>query len=93
MTRQIGLAVRLTAEDGAFDDLINHFATAFLMAELKADEEAAATLVPDAVDLPGIEFESEGYGTAAESGRYPFPVRAQTYGELGDEQQVSSVNS
>ena len=43
-------------------DLINHFITAFLSAELKGDSEAAAALAPDAVDFPGIDYQSEGYG-------------------------------
>ena len=44
-------------------DLINHFATAFLLTELKADTEAAQSLAPDAVTFSGIEYESEGYAT------------------------------
>ncbi len=42
-------------------DLINHFATAFLLAELYGDEDAAAALSPDAVDFPGITYETTGY--------------------------------
>lgn len=45
-------------------DLINHFATAFLLAELKGDAEAAAALAPENVDFPGIKYESTGYGVA-----------------------------
>jgi predicted dienelactone hydrolase len=49
--------------DAAWDmdrahDLINHFATAFLMAELKGDAEAAAAL--KTVSFPGVEYRSQG---------------------------------
>jgi CubicO group peptidase (beta-lactamase class C family)/predicted dienelactone hydrolase len=46
-------------------DLINHFATAFLLAELKGDAEAAAALAPENVSFPGIEYQAEGYAPAA----------------------------
>jgi CubicO group peptidase (beta-lactamase class C family) len=50
-------------------DLINHFATAFLLAELKGDAEAAAALAPENVSFPGIEYQAEGYApVAAEAG-------------------------
>ena len=42
-------------------DLINHFATAFLLAELKGDAAAAATLAPENVAFPGIQYETTGY--------------------------------
>jgi uncharacterized protein (TIGR02246 family) len=42
-------------------DLIHHFSTAFLLAELKADTDAAAALAPDSVDFPGIEYETTGF--------------------------------
>jgi predicted dienelactone hydrolase len=42
-------------------DLINHFTTAFLLAELYGDEEARAALAPDAVAFPGIGYEAVGY--------------------------------
>jgi predicted dienelactone hydrolase len=42
-------------------NLVNHFTTAFLLAELKQDATAAATLVPEAVDFPGMTYEAEGY--------------------------------
>ena len=45
-------------------DLVNHFATAFLLAELKGDAEAAAALAPENVTFPGIKYESAGYGAA-----------------------------
>lgn len=45
-------------------DLINHFATAFLLAELKGDAEAAAALAPESVNFPGIEYQAEGYAPA-----------------------------
>ena len=37
-------------------DLVNHFATAFLLDTLKGDEAAHAALLPDAVNFPGIEY-------------------------------------
>ena len=43
-------------------DLINHFATAFLLAELKGDTEAAKALAPENVVFPGIEYETTAYG-------------------------------
>jgi predicted dienelactone hydrolase len=42
-------------------DLAHHFSTAFLLAELKADADAAAALAPDSVNFPGIEYESTGF--------------------------------
>jgi predicted dienelactone hydrolase len=39
-------------------DLINHFTTAFLLAVLKNDADAAAALTPDAVSFPGITYEA-----------------------------------
>ncbi len=42
-------------------DLTNHFATAFLLAELKQDTEAAGVLAPDAVNFPGITYAAQGY--------------------------------
>lgn len=43
-------------------DLINHFSTAFLLAELKGDAEAAAALAPENVAFPGIQYETTTYG-------------------------------
>ncbi len=42
-------------------DLINHFTTAFLLATLKDDADAAAALSPDAVSFPGITYETQGF--------------------------------
>jgi predicted dienelactone hydrolase len=42
-------------------DLINHFTTAFLLAEFYGDEDAAAALAPDAARFPGITYETTGY--------------------------------
>jgi predicted dienelactone hydrolase len=42
-------------------DLTNHFTTAFLLATLKGDTEAAAALAPDAVSFPGIEYQTTGF--------------------------------
>lgn len=41
-------------------DLINHFTTAFLLAELKGDAEAAA-LAPEKITFPGITYETTAY--------------------------------
>lgn len=43
------------------NDLINHFTTAFLLATLKGDAEAAAALAPDAVQFLGITYEAQGF--------------------------------
>ncbi len=50
-------------EDAVWDrnrslDLTNHFVTAFLKAVIMDDTEAAAALAPDAVDMPGIAYET-----------------------------------
>jgi predicted dienelactone hydrolase len=42
-------------------DLMNHFATAFLLDVLNGDTAAAAALAPDAVDFSGISYEAEGF--------------------------------
>jgi predicted dienelactone hydrolase len=42
-------------------DLINHFVTAFLLATLKGDTDAAAALAPDQVQFPGITYEAQGF--------------------------------
>ena len=42
-------------------DLINHFTTAFLLATLEGDTDAAAALSPDAVSFPGIEYQAQGF--------------------------------
>ena len=42
-------------------DLINHFTTAFLLAELKQDPDAAAALAPGAVAFPGVTVQAQGY--------------------------------
>ena len=41
--------------------LVNHFITAFLLAELKQDVNATAVLVPNAVDSSGVTYEAQGY--------------------------------
>lgn len=41
-------------------DLINHFATAFFLAHLKGDADAAAALLPSAVDFVGIDYTPAG---------------------------------
>ena len=42
-------------------DLVKHFTTAFLLAELKQDTDAKAALAPSAVDLPDVAYEAQGY--------------------------------
>lgn len=42
-------------------DLINHFTTAFLLATLKGDTNAAAALAPDQVQFPGVTYEATGF--------------------------------
>lgn len=42
-------------------DLTNHFATAFLLAVLKSDKDAAAALAVDQVSFPGIRYETTGF--------------------------------
>lgn len=42
-------------------DLIKHFTTAFLLAELKQDKAAAAALTPDAVRFSGLTYDAQGY--------------------------------
>ncbi|MCA9839641.1 MAG: hypothetical protein KC422_22215 [Trueperaceae bacterium] len=42
-------------------DLILHFSTAFLLAELKDDEVAASSLAPESVSFPGIAYEVQGF--------------------------------
>lgn len=49
-------------EKQAAHDLINHFTTAFLLAELKQDAAAAAALEPDAIEFPQMTYEAQGYG-------------------------------
>lgn len=46
-------------------DLINHFSTAFLLAELKGDAAAAAALAPENVSFLGVEYEAMGYRAEA----------------------------
>jgi hypothetical protein len=42
-------------------NLVKHFVTAFLLAELKQDAGAAAMLAPDAVEFPDVTYEAQGY--------------------------------
>jgi hypothetical protein len=43
-------------------DLTNHFVTAFLLAELKGDAEAAKALAPENVSFTGVKYETTAYG-------------------------------
>jgi predicted dienelactone hydrolase len=42
-------------------DLVEHYVTAFLLAELGGDEAATAALTPDDQKLPGIGYRAKGY--------------------------------
>jgi predicted dienelactone hydrolase len=42
-------------------DLINHFTTAFLLAELYQDADATAALAPDGVNFAGVTYEAQGF--------------------------------
>ena len=42
-------------------EIVSHFATAFLLAELKQDVSASAALAPNDIDLPGMNYEAQGY--------------------------------
>lgn len=42
-------------------DLVNHFATAFLLAELKGDADATAMLAPSAMTFIGVTYDAQGY--------------------------------
>jgi predicted dienelactone hydrolase len=42
-------------------DLVDHFVTAFFLAALYGDADAAAALAPDAVQFPGISYETTGF--------------------------------
>jgi hypothetical protein len=45
-------------------DLINHFATAFLLTELKGDKDAAKALSPESISFAGIKYETSGIAPA-----------------------------
>jgi predicted dienelactone hydrolase len=66
MPRVMTLAMKYVCGDPAWElgeahSLIAHFATAFLRAELFGDGDAAAALAPDAVDLPAVLYQAQGY--------------------------------
>jgi CubicO group peptidase (beta-lactamase class C family)/predicted dienelactone hydrolase len=68
----VGLGLEVFCSDPVWDmdrahDLINHFATAFLLAELKGDADAATALAAENVSFPGITYETTGYGTVNEA--------------------------
>jgi len=42
-------------------ELVRHLATAFLLAELKGDVQAAAALAPAAVAFPSVDYTAQGY--------------------------------
>ena len=68
MPALIGMGFSWFCQDAVWDvnrahDLINHFATAFVLAELKGDAAAAAALAPEGVSFPGITYESDRYAS------------------------------
>lgn len=42
-------------------DLVDYFATAFFLSQLKGDKDAAAALAPDAVNFLAVRYETTGY--------------------------------
>jgi predicted dienelactone hydrolase len=42
-------------------NLVNHFVTAFLLAELEQDSRAASVLAPQGIEFPGMIYEAQGY--------------------------------
>jgi predicted dienelactone hydrolase len=42
-------------------ELVSHFTTAFLLTELKQDSAASDALNPNDVELPGMNYEAQGY--------------------------------
>ena len=66
----IPLLLRFMSAEFCFDpgwdryqahNLIKHFTTTFLLAELKQDPQAAAALAPVNVNFPGLTYEAQGY--------------------------------
>lgn len=47
-----------------YRNAITHIMTAFLLAELKGDAEAAKALLPQNVTVPGVKYETTAYGAA-----------------------------
>lgn len=47
-------------------DVVNHYVTAYLLAELKNDSAAAAALAPDATAFANVTYDAEGYGSSNE---------------------------
>jgi predicted dienelactone hydrolase len=44
-----------------FHSFVGHYATAFLLAELKQDQDAAAILKPEMNDFSGVDYQAESY--------------------------------
>jgi predicted dienelactone hydrolase len=62
----VDLGLGSVCEDAVWDmdrihDLIDHFSTAFLLATLKGDADAAAALSPEAAQFPGVIYEAQGF--------------------------------
>jgi predicted dienelactone hydrolase len=73
-------------------DLINHFVTAFLLAELKGDAEAAKALAPENAKFPGIKYQTTGYGAGAEpQARLDAPTVAKVEALVRNEMAGSQV--
>jgi hypothetical protein len=43
-------------------DLTKHFATAFLLSELKQDQIALSSLSPEGIDFVDVSYEAKGFG-------------------------------
>lgn len=56
-----GAGHRIAMDYGERDAEVKHFATAFLLATLKEDADAAAALAPEAVVFPGVQYEATGF--------------------------------
>ena len=78
----VALGLEVICTDPVWDmarahDLINHFAAAFLLAELKGDTDAAAALSPENVAFTGIQYQEMGYSEASKGGAAAEPQPPQ----------------
>jgi predicted dienelactone hydrolase len=66
LVNMIDVALEQICGDPVWDrndvhNLVKHFATAFLLAELKQNQDAAAVLAPEAIDFQGVDYQADGY--------------------------------
>ncbi len=64
--RLAGMAIEQLCYDEVWDReyfhaLVGHFTTAFLLAELKQDQDATAMLAAEVNTFPGVEYQAAGY--------------------------------